>query len=410
MPIVNSPLHVVFLQGMPSPFFAQVGKHLLQKGCKVTGISLCLGDWLFWRRHRTIHFRGRLAQWPEFFTKFLENEQVTDLVLLGEQRDYHKEAVAIAQERGVRVTVTDFGYLRPDWITLERDGMNGNSHFPKEAEAVTALAAKFPEVDLSQRYKDSNFVMSVGDLAYSFSNVLLWFFYPYYRRSDQRAHPLRYFPSMGLRMLLADGRHQIACANMEKLLTAQIPYYLFPLQLEHDFQIVAYSPFKRLEDAIRLVIQSFTTHAPKDTHLVVKTHPWDPGFTNWEKCLRRIAQEYSVQERVHCMDGGNLAEMIQASRGMVTVNSTAAIQALQLGSSVITLADAIYNIRGMTNQEGIDRFWTEATPPDATLVHDFIKALVGTVQIRGVFFREPGMSDAALEMATRIYEDTVGLR
>ncbi len=75
--------------------------------------------------------------------------------MLGEQRRYHKEAVAVAKTLGVRVTVTDFGYLRPDWITLEQDGMGGNSRFPRDPEVLEVLARGVAEPDLSESYRDS---------------------------------------------------------------------------------------------------------------------------------------------------------------------------------------------------------------------------------------------------------------
>lgn len=124
-------LHFVFLQGMPSPFFSRVGQELSARGCKVTGINLSFGDWYFWCGENTVNYRGSVAQWPSFIGDFFDRESVTDLVLLGEQRTYHKDAIALAKLRNIRVSVTDFGYLRPDWITLEQDGMSGNSLFPK---------------------------------------------------------------------------------------------------------------------------------------------------------------------------------------------------------------------------------------------------------------------------------------
>ena len=49
-------------------------------------------------------------------------------------------AIEAAKARGVAVIVTDYGYLRPDWITLERDGMGGNSLFPRDPAEIRRLA------------------------------------------------------------------------------------------------------------------------------------------------------------------------------------------------------------------------------------------------------------------------------
>jgi capsule polysaccharide modification protein KpsS len=35
----------------------------------------------------------------------------------------YRIAIAIAKQQGIKVAVTDFGHLRPDWVILELDGM-----------------------------------------------------------------------------------------------------------------------------------------------------------------------------------------------------------------------------------------------------------------------------------------------
>ncbi|WP_434782159.1 capsular polysaccharide export protein, LipB/KpsS family [Ferrovum myxofaciens] len=147
--------HFVFLQGMPSPFFSRIARQLKQRGARVSGINFCVGDWLFWRGGEATHYRGSLAQWSDFFHRYCQSKTVTDLVLLGEQRRYHKEAVAVAKTLGVRVTVTDFGYLRPDWITLEQDGMGGNSRFPVSGKPAALYSGRIdPGILRSSRIDD----------------------------------------------------------------------------------------------------------------------------------------------------------------------------------------------------------------------------------------------------------------
>jgi capsular polysaccharide export protein len=403
-----SKLHFVFLQGMPSPFFSRIGARLTAAGCRVTGINLCFGDWFFWRGANTVNYRGSLADWPAFLDEFCVVNAVTDIVLLGEQRNYHQRAVSVAHARGVRVTVTDFGYLRPDWITLERDGMGGNSRFPKTREAIASLALHLPPPDLARRYADSSARMSAGDLLYHFGNVFLWWLYPRYRRSDQRPHPFLYTPASIRRGLSARAGRRRAAAALEHVCASAKPYFVFPLQLEHDFQIVAYSPFANLDEPIRLVIQSFARHAHADACLLVKAHPWDPGLKNWAKRVGRWAAEAGVAARVIYLDGGDLDAMIPGSAGMVTVNSTSGIRALQLGSPVKVLGQAIYDVPGLTFQGHLDAFWRAPQAPDAALVESFIRALAGTIQIRGVFFSDPGLTAAVSAAVERLLVGTVG--
>ena len=403
-------LHFVFLQGMPSAFFTRIAKELSGRGCRATGINFCLGDWIFWRGPETVNYRGRLSDWPAFIEDFFRRQQVTDVVMLGDQRTFHKSAIEVAHRCGVRVSVLDFGYLRPDWLTLEQDGKSSNSRFPKSPEALVSLAAKVANADLAGRYRDSFWKMARRDLLYSFSNVLAgWMFFPRYRRSDWRPHPLVYFPAIGRRLLFARANHRRALARMQALFETKARYFVFPLQLEHDFQIIAYSPFRSQKEALRMVIQSFAAHADAGTYLVVKVHPWDPGLTNWRRRVAHWAEEFGVGDRVDYFDGGDLDEMIRRSEGMITVNSTAGIRALQLGTPVMALGEAVYDIPGLTYGGELDRYWAEAAPAEPALVDALVNAIAATIQIRGVFFAEPGMSSAVGEAAERLYNGTVGM-
>jgi len=404
-----SDLHFVFLQGLPSPFFSKVGKQLSERGHKVTGINLCIGDQLFWRGSNTVNYRGRLSDWPNYIADFFDKNSVTDIVLLGEQRSYHKYAIEMAKTRNIRVTVTDFGYLRPDWMVLERNGMGGDSLFPKEMQEIFAIAAASAQADLTHRYSDSFWTMAWGDILYHLANFFYFWLFPHYRRPYKRNHPLVHYFAIGRRLLLARQGHQYASHKFAQLKADNARYFLFPLQLENDFQIVSYSPFDSLEEAIWLVLGSFAKFADSDTRLLIKVHPLDPGLKNWKKRIYRRAHELGIADRIDYFDGGNLDEIIRGSEGVITVNSTVGIRALQLARSVMTLGDAIYDVPGLTFQGSPDHFWTEAVPASPALVDAFINAVCSTIQIRGVFYSEPGLSAAVSVAADRLSQCQVGL-
>jgi capsular polysaccharide export protein len=403
-----SDLHFLFLQGLPSPFFSRIAKELSVLGSKVTGINLCVGDTLFWRGPNTVNYRGHLSDWPNYIANFLDENKITDIILLGEQRSYHKYAIEAAKARDIRVTVTDFGYLRPDWITLEADGMSGNSMFPKDPVDILKLAAQAPKIDIEKRYADNFSTMAIGDMLYHFGNFFFWWLYPHYCRPYKRDHPILHYPAIGRRLLFAKTGHKYAEQRLSELRAENVRYFLFPLQLANDFQIVAYSPFENLEEAIQLVIKSFSENADASTRLLVKVHPLDPGIKNWKKLIYRLSNQYGIGNRIDYFDGGNLDDIIIGSEGMITVNSTSAIRALQLGSPVMPLGDAIYDVVGLTYQGQLDNYWKKAERPDATLVEAFINAIASTIQIRGVFYNEPGLTAAVTEAVDRLYLGKVG--
>ena len=394
----SSGRHFVFLQGMPSPFFRRLGDALEKTGSRVTRINLCVGDWIFWHGRNALSYRGRATDWGQFIADFFERNGVTDLVLLGEQRRYHKEAVKFAQQMGIRVTVTDFGYLRPDWITLERDGMGGNSRFPRDPQEIRAQARGLGRADQTRRYSDSAFRMAAGDLLYNFANFFLGVCYPHYRRTDCRPHTLIYTPASALHLLRSRIHQKKNQARVAEIVAAGVRYFVLPLQLDHDFQIVAYSRFRGMGEVIRQVVESFARCAPQETRLVIKVHPWDAGMVNWRRQIARVAESLGVVDRVEYLDGGSLDLLARSAAGMVTVNSTSGLHALQAGCPVKVLGQAVYDVPGMTFQQRLDEFWETPTPPEPDLVDAFVNLMAATIQIRGVFFSEPGCT-AAVKVA-----------
>lgn len=396
----------LFLQGPISPFFSRIARGLVALGHQAHGINLSIGDQLFWRGPNRVNYRGRLRDWPAFIETFMDRHGITDLVLLGEQRDYHRIAIQAAKARGIQVTVTDFGYLRPDWITLERDGMSAHSLFPRDPRAILDLAARAPEADFTRHYHDSFWTMALWDMAYHFANYFLWWLYPHYR-THKRDNPILVYLGTGLRLFTSRWKHPAAHARLRALNEAGTPFFVFPLQMENDFQIRAYSPYPDMSTPIAEVIHSFARHAPAGAHLLVKVHPWDPGLKNWGRRVRRLAREANAQERVHYIDGGSLDEMCKTARGMVTINSTSGLAALRLGCPVITLGEAIYDVPGLTHQGPLDTFWREARAPEPALRDAYFNAMAATIQIRGVFYNQPGLDAGVGAAVKRLHEQRI---
>lgn len=391
----------LFLQGPITPFFAEIADTLEKRGHRCLRVNLCFGDRLFWRRPGAVNFKGRRDAWPAFIADLIDREGVTDIVLLGEQRFYHKVAITAAKARGIKVTVTDFGYLRPDWITLERNGMSGESCFPRDPEAIMELARKAPPLDLKPRFKDDFTTQVIWDMAYHLLSNWLWFLHPHYR-SHQLHHPALVYLGTGLHILKARREGPKADARIAEVQAAGTPYYVLPLQMENDFQLRAYSPFFDLKTPIHEVISSFAAHAPEGSRLMVKVHPLDPGIRNWRRIVRRSAEKWGVADRVDYLDGGDLPKLLEKSKGVVTVNSTVGLWAMRARTPIMTLGQAVYDIEGLTFQGSLDRFWTEGAPPQAELWDAFVKAIVGNIQIRGVYYKREGLDHAVQAAAAKL--------
>jgi len=397
----------LFLQGPVSPFFARIGARLAARGHAVHRINLNLGDRLFWRRGmgRCVDYLGRPEEWRRFVEAHLDRHGITDIVLLGEQRDYHRAAIAAAEARGVAVTVTDFGYFRPDWITLERDGMGGDSRFPREPAAIRALAEGLPPADLTERMRDDFPRQARWDVAYHLATMAPWPFRHY--RSHHLHHPLATYAGIALRLLRRRAEHAEGARAME--LAAGHAYWVFAMQMETDFSVRAYSGYPDMDTPVTEAVRSFAAHAPADGHLIVKVHPLDPCLKRWRRRVGAIASAAGVARRVHLAHHGVLDAMLAGSRGLVTVNSTVGLRALMLGRPVKALGRAVWDVPGLAHQGSLDRFWAEGAPPDPLLCDDFLAALQATTQIRGVFYGREGLELAVASAAERLESGRVGV-
>ncbi len=396
---MSAPRRFLFLQGPASPFFRKLGDRLRALGHTVHRVNLHLGDRLFWRGPGATDYRGRPEDWPAWIAAFLDRHGITDLVLLGEQRFYHAAAIAAAGPRGITVAATDFGYTRPDWLILERDGIGAASHFPRQAEAILALAARLPPVDFTPRYPDSFRRLAAGEVASNLLSLLPWPF-PHFR-SHFVHHPIPNYLGSGWQ-LVRRRRHTARATALLRALHGQ-ELHLHAMQMDNDYSIRAYSRFADNDQAMAAAMASFARGAAPGAQLLVKVHPLDPGLKRWPRRIARLARAAGLDGRVHFLPGAlPMDQAILACRSVVTVNSTLAIRALQLGRPVLALGDAIYQVPGLAWQGEADAFWRDAPPPDPVLVDAFVRAIAACLQVRGVAFNPPGLDAAVRNAAARL--------
>lgn len=396
----------LFLQGPSSPYFQMLADELAGRGHEVRRINICFGDRFFWRRQEVENYRGRLEDWPAYVAEFFAREQVTDLILLGDRRPHHAAALDQARIRGINCFVTELGYIRPDWITLERDGMTSYSRFPTDPDTIREIAKNVPAPDLETRYRSSFFKMAFWDLQYNLSNVFLGWLYPHYRW-HAIYHPLVEYGGWLVRLAKSPLTKRRTKRKLDTFYRIGEPFYLFPLQLQTDYQLRQHSPFSDQQTAISEVISSFAHHADGKTRLLIKLHPWDNGVVNWRRIVRKTARQYGVDDRVMFVDGGNLNAMIKHSQGVVTINSTVGTAALGFTKPVITLGTAIYDISGLTHQAGLDLFWRSPQAPDAQFWNDFVRVLAATIQVKGGLYAAEGLKAAVKGSAERLISNSV---
>ncbi len=395
---------VLVLQGPLSPLYRQIADRLEAAGCRVLRVNLNLGDVLHWRRPGGIAFRGRPEAFGDFLAGLIEREQVTDLVLHGDRRIYHRIAGSVARARGVRVIATELGLLRPDWMLIERDGCAMASHFPEDPDTIRAIAAQVPKRDRTVRYPSSFFLVAVPDVIYNLVAVAGRPLFPFFRRHTPD-HPVLDYGAWLVRLLGEKKRDARAAALAARLGADIARWHVLALQLDGDFQIRDNSPYAGMVPVMAEVIASFARNAPAGDHLVIKNHPLDNGLLRLGAAAARIAAAHGVADRVHFVDGGGLKPLLAGAAGFVTVNSSAALEALAAGVPVTALAPALYRISGLVFTGPLDAFWAGAPAPDAALLDAFLDSAAATLHVRGSIHSRAGLPAAAAAMAARILAD-----
>ena len=384
----------LFLQGLATPFFYELGKKLDSHGHNVLKINFCPGDRLFWRGKSATHYRGRFDEWPRYIGEFLEANNITDLLLFGDCRPYHRLSVKEAKRRAIIIHVFEEGYLRPSWITIDQGGTNANSALPRTAEEYLALARTMKSPRPRDPIPAATLQRALWDIGNHAANICLKPMHPYYIR-HRAFHPLSELQGWSRRIIRRHflGERKRHDEKLMSFLRSKTKFFFFPLQLDSDSQITEHSPFRDLGQAIETVISSFAGYAPDKFRLLIKCHPLDNDLTPREPQVTAIANRYNISDRVAFVDGGHLPTIFRHAEGVVTINSTVGTSAMQCHLPVKALGEAIYNFQGLADQQHLDGFWSAPKKPSQKILHAFIKVLRNTCLVHGSFYHPDGIKE-----------------
>lgn len=360
-------------------------------GAAVWRVGFNLGDRVFWPGPGYIAFQGSHDQWPETCAGLMTEHSITDLVLYGDTRPIHAQAVALARDRGITVHVFEEGYLRPYWVTYERGGSNGHSRLMDLT--VLQMRAALAKVDLDlpevpATWGDMRQHMFWGALYHgcvALGGRVYRNFRPH--RALTVGQEFRLYLDRFLLMPVHRLERRLATFRIRR---GGFPYHLAILQLEHDASFRDHSPFASMTDFLALVIDGFAKGAPKHHHLVFKAHPLEDGRAPILPTIRRLAREHGLTDRVHFVRGGKLAQLLNDARSAVTVNSTAGQQALWRGLPLRTFGDAVYGKPEFVSFQPLDQFFASPQRPDTRAYRDYRHYLLETSQVVGGFYSSRG--------------------
>ncbi len=381
----------LFLQGPHGPFFHRLGHMLAQAGAQVWRVGFNRGDRAFWPSDNFIPYKGAPQDWPATFAALIATQDITDIVLYGDTRPIHAEAVKIARAAGLTIHVFEEGYLRPYWVTYERGGSNGHSRLmdtsvPQMQAALAQLDMDLP--DAPARWGDMRQHVFWGALYHWFVLTGFWDFRNFkpHRKLTVGQEFLLYVKRLAL-MPFHRWERMLATFRIKH---GGFPYHLVLLQLEHDASFQMHSPFSTMTEFLALVIEGFAKGAAPHHHIVFKAHPLEDGRVPVAREIKRLAREHGVTDRVHFVRGGKLAELLNHARSAVTVNSTAGQQVLWRGLPLKTFGAAVYAKPEFVSTQSLCDFFTRPTRPDSRAYRDYRHYLFETSQVPGGFYSSRG--------------------
>lgn len=347
------------------------------RGGSVNRMIFNAGDAMSWRRTGGLVFKDTAQAWAEGLADRVS--AFTDIVVFGEAGPYNRAVLAASDTLGCRVWVLENGYFRPDWVTVERNGVNGSSALPRFRGGYPDPSPPVPEPVPVGKILPHH-VANIS--AYHTAQIIGGAFFPHY------AAPYVFSP---LKQCVGHIRRYVSLAFRKAencdadVIKARGDFFIACLQREGDAQLLRYSQYVDNQAFLKAVIASFAANAPAGARLVVKNHPLDPGLVNLRAVTMRLAEEHGLAGRVDFIDGGNLAALCRASQGMVVNNSSAALSALGFHTPVKVMGDAFFDFDGLTDQQPIDAFWSAPQAPDTGLFTRFRAHVIAQSQVNGNF-------------------------
>lgn len=393
----------LFLQGPHGPFFYELSRIVLDSGAKVLKVGFNQGDRHFWKDKATYKaFTQTENEWDDFVTDLLAGG-ITDIVIYGDARERHKSAIRIAKDMGITVHCFEEGYLRPYWVTYERGGVNGNSELMDMT--IDQMRSSLAKIDEEQPESPARW----GEMRKHILFGAIYHWHVLFRNGaykNYRTHrevPVSTEAWFHFKRLAALPYQWIKRRRAtRRLKRGSHAYHLALLQLGHDSSICDHSDFSGMPEFMRLVAAKFANSAPPHHHLVFKAHPLEDFRLPLDQIAWDLADEFGLKGRVHFIRGGKLAQLLDHARAVVTINSTAAQQALWRGLPVKVLGRSVYSKPELTSDQSLADFFAQPNKPCLNSYRDYRRYLLATSQITGGFYSKESRARLIRQVADMV--------
>ncbi|MDG6881289.1 Capsule polysaccharide biosynthesis protein [Phocoenobacter uteri] len=384
--LVDSSRNILLLQGAIGNFFAELSSFLTAKQKQVFKINFNGGDDFFYPvNDHTYQFQDHFCFLSSYLKNIVKEKNIDTFICFGDNRPCHKIAKAVAKQLNIAFWVFEEGYFRPNFVTLEKQGVNAYSPIPKNADFFWNRPSKIPETSQEITKSFIKVVIKAVQYYYYLNKSSTKYKYNVHHRETSLNHYIRIWFKSGIKRFY----HRFS----EYWLTKKIirgdlnDFFIVPLQVYNDSQIVVHSDFQDVQHSLNYVLDSFSQFAPKNLNLIIKHHPMDRGFTNYSKVIKEYENRYpDLKNRVFYIYDIPLPIILRQAKAMVTVNSTSGLSAMVHNVPVKVLGKANYDFEGLTYQGDLKDFWSEPNQVDEELFTLYRNYHLNKTHLNGCFY------------------------
>ena len=375
----------LFLIGPIGTFFSRLSRYLEDNYVRTYKILFPLHEYGF-PKSKIIKYDQDIDKFKKFLSKTIINYEISHIFMYGNVLIPHKQALDLVKELNlegisVKTHIFELGYLRPNFVTLENEGINYNSSLIRSREfylkqdtySILPLPKKHARFRIRKIWKTISFIN------HSFRNYKIV-------EKEHKLQPKPIYIWVQIKGFFLKYFFFFSEYKLKNYLLAK-NYFLVILQVSTDSQLTEGSDFKDNKKFIYKEIKDFAEASRNDVNLVFKHHPRDRGYTNYYNEIEKISKEFGVNKNVFYIHDYYLSKLFQNSncKGTVLINSTVGYQSLYHSVPVKSLGITPYNIKGLSEQKDLVSFFKNPSPVDKLLFNKFYKYIMENTQINGNF-------------------------
>jgi capsular polysaccharide export protein len=401
-------VRVLLLQGPVGGFFSYLARDLTGRGHTVARFCFNGGDLLYSSRFRPINYTGGQKGWRAWLRNFCGNWKPDVILFFGDQRPIHRIAMQVAQERGIEVYAFEEGYIRPSYVTFEKGGNNARSPLLRNGMKFADVKEPPDPPELRPQFG----AMSWRAIGYYLAKAGGTVLYPGYLHHRRRTVPSEIYQWVRswVRLLRTKKRDGLLIDRLRS--PNAPPFFLVAFQVHDDLQLLRHGKGWRNRTLGKAILDSFAANAGPEDLLVFKVHPMDRGHRHYEARVLDDASRLGISDRVRVLQSGPLAPVVRAAKGLITINSSSGIAAIDAGIPVLAFGKAIYGIPGLAKGEAtiadLDAFWRNPLPPDEDLARRVVAILKLDHMLPGSFYLQETWREMCERIDARLRQDLAG--